>query len=160
MSNPRNFTHSSNFFFGTNLFGEETIYSIQNFNLPGISFTHIDMAKSSVRGVIEGDTILYNDLSINIILDEKLEVWKDIITTMQKMRNPYTSEGEYIHKRAWLEIHDDFSKIVLKIWFEDVMIESIDDIPFASNQEDEIITLGITLKYDYFTIDKSIPKPE
>ena len=76
----RNFTHNSNFFFQTNLFTEEeTSYAVQECNLPGMNFSHVQVGKSSVFGNLEGDTITYNDLILSLIIDEKLVVWKEII---------------------------------------------------------------------------------
>ena len=46
MANLRNFTHTSNFIFQTNLFTEEeTGYSIQEVSVPGLSFSTCRQAK-------------------------------------------------------------------------------------------------------------------
>ena len=149
----RNFSHTSNFFFGSNLFGEETLYAIQSCNLPGLSFTHIMTATRGVSAYIQGDTITYTDLNIEIIVDEELKTWKDIVGSMQKMRDPVTSSGELIEKISWLEIHDDNSKLILKLYFQGSKIESIGDLQYLSTGEDEILILPCTIKYDYYTIE-------
>lgn len=149
----RNFSHNSNFFFQTNLFAEEeTSYAIQECNLPGMNFSHIQIASSAVFGNMEGDTVTYNDLIISLIIDEDLVVWKEIINKMQRMRNPITSEGELIKKMGYLEIHDDDSNPILKIEFTDMMVEVIDDLNYNTTDEDEVITCTVTLRYDYYTI--------
>ena len=153
MAATRNFTHNSNFIFQTNLFGEETTYSIQEVALPGMGFSHVEVGKSSVLGNLQGDTINYNDLSIGVIMDEELLIWKEIVGTMQnKMRDPYSGTGDIESKYGHLEIHDDNSKLVLKLEFTGIMIESIDDLAYNTNADDEIITVNINLKYDYYTI--------
>lgn len=152
MANTRNFTHTSNFFFGTTLFGEETLYNIQMCNLPGMQFSHIQISRRAVQGNIQGDTLVYNDLNIDIIVDEKLEVWKDIVQSMQRMRDPKTSNGEQIERMSWLEIHDDNSNKVLRIELSGSMIESLGDLEFNTTGEDEIISLPVTVKYDYYKI--------
>ena len=152
MANTRNFTHTSNFFFGTTLFGEETLYNIQTCNLPGMNFSHIQVSKRSVMGNIQGDTIVYNDLSIGIIVDEELKVWKDIVGTLQKMREPEYSTAEQIERISWLEIHDDNSNKVLKIELTGSMIDSLGDLDFNTTGEDDIIVLPVNIKYDYYKI--------
>lgn len=153
MSNLRNFTHSSNFFFVTNLFSnEETTYSIQEVNLPGLSFSHIQAANRSALLNLQGDTLTFNDLILNIIIDEKLTVWKEIIGTMLKMRDAYSTKGENIEEMSFLEIHDDNSNLVLKLEFSGCMIETIDDLSYSTISEDEIVTCSVTIKYDYFRI--------
>lgn len=150
----RNFTHNSNFIFGTNLFGEETTYAIQECTLPGVTFSHIDIGRQSVMGHMQGDTLVYNDLSISIIIDEELKTWKEIVQSMQQMRNPVDGNGKIIEKMGWLEIHDDNTNKILKLDFVGMMLESIDDLQYSTNSEDEIITCSIGLKYDYYTIEQ------
>ena len=152
MSSNRNFTHNSNFMFQTNLFKEEeTIYAIQECNLPGMSFSHIQLSKSSVFGNMQGDTLTYNDLLISIIIDEELLVWKEIVNNLQKMRNP-ESTGEQIMKIGYLIIQDDNTNEVLRLEFTDMMVENIDDLNYSTNTDDEIITCTVTIRYDYYTI--------
>jgi len=149
----RNFTHNSNYTFITNLFGDETAYAVQSVNLPGLSFSHIDISQRGILGTIQGDTITFNDLSVNIIIDEKLEVWKDIVTSLLKMREPEYNTAEVIEKYGFLIIEDDQRREVIKLKFVNMKIESIDDLSYNSNSEDEIITCGVVLKYDYFLLE-------
>jgi hypothetical protein len=152
MSNTRNFTHNSNFFFGTNLFGEEATYNTQVVNLPGLSFSHINLSRQSSLLNMQGDTITYNDLTVEIIVDEELKVWKDIVGSLLKMREGESGLGENLEKSAFLEIHDDNTKKILKLEFENCMIESIDDLSYNTNSDDEIITVSVTIKYDFYRI--------
>lgn len=153
MANLRNFTHSSNFIFQTNLFTEEeTGYGVQELSIPGLSFSHIQTSKNAVFGNIQGDTVTYNDLTLNFIMDENLIIWKEIVQKMIKMRDPNNLTAEQIEKYGYLEIHDDNSKEVLKLEFINCMIESIDDLQYSTISDDEIITCSVTIKYDYYNI--------
>jgi hypothetical protein len=152
MANTRNFTHNSNFFFGTNLFGEETMFNIQTCNLPGLNFSHIQTGRQSSLLNFQGDTLTFNDLTVDIIVDEDLEIWKDIAGSMLKMRDAESGHGELIEKNSWLDIHDDNGKSVLKLRFKNCLIESIDDLAYNTNADDEIITVSVTIKYDYYEI--------
>jgi len=152
MQNIRNFSHTSNFFFSTTLFGEQTTYRLQSVNLPGLSFSHIQTSKSSVLGNLEGDTIIYSPLSMNFIIDENLDTWRELVSTAQKMRNPVDSTGELIEKYAILEIHDDNSNKILTLDFKGVMLESIGDLEFNTTSEDDILTLDVNVVYDYYVV--------
>lgn len=153
MASNRNFSHNSNYFFQTNLFTEEeTSYAIQECNLPGMSFSHIQTPKNAVFGNIQGDTITYNDLILNLIIDEELATWKEIVNKMQRMREPVHSTAENIEKMGYLEIHDDNSNIVVKLEFVNMMLETIDDLSYNTNAEDEIITCSVTIRYDYYIV--------
>ena len=154
--NLRNFAHSSNFYFQTNLFDrDESIYAVQECNLPGLNFSHIITSKRSALGNIQGDTITFNDLNLSLIIDENLEVWKEIISKMLIMRNPDTTEGENYERYGYLIIQDDNTNEILKLEFVNMMIETIDDLSFNTNSEDEIITCSIVLKYDYYNLISS-----
>ena len=148
----RNFTHNSNFVFNTNLFGEETQYNIQEVQLPGLSFAHMQTSTNSTFLNMQGDTLTYNDLTLNFIIDEDLMVWKEIVKSLQTMRDPTSGTGELLEKYSYLEIHDDNSKLVLKLEFINCMIEGIDDLAYNTTSQDEIITCSATIKYDYYTI--------
>jgi len=151
----RNFTHTSNFLFITNLFGKETTYYIQGVNLPGLNFSHIETSHRGGNLKLQGDTLVFNDLILNFIIDENLTVWKEITEIMLKMRKPdngsFTSKEDY-KKYSYLEIHDDNSNKILKLEFIDSRIESIEDLMFSTNNSDEIITCTVYLKYDYYNI--------
>jgi len=154
MSNVRNFSHTSNFLFTGTLFGEETTYKLQSINLPGVSFSHPQLAGSSVLGWAQGDTAVYNAVNMSFIMDENLELWKEIHRYLVKMRDPETSFGELNEKQGYLEIHDDNSNLVLKLRFVNMVIESISDLDFSTIQEDEIMTLEVTALYDYYVIEE------
>ena len=151
--NNRNFTHSSNFVFVTNLFNDEqTAYAIQEVNLPGLSFSHIASSHRSANLHLQGDILNFNDLTLNLIVDEELKVWKEIVNKMTRMRDAYSTNGENIEEMSFLEIHDDNSKLVLKLEFSGCMISSIDDLSFTTISEDEIITCSVGITYDYYRV--------
>jgi len=151
MRNLRNFSTTSNYQFGTSLFGTETTYAIQSVNLPGISFTHPEVSSGSVLGHIQGDTAQYNELELNFIIDENLEVWKEIINGMIKMRNT-EGLGQQVNCNSFLKILDSNNKEILHLDFTNTLISVISDVEYSSTEEDEIITLPVTITYDYYNI--------
>jgi len=147
----RNFTHKSNFIFGSNLLDENSIYYVQSTNLPGLSLNHISTSTRSMSLNFQGDTLVFNDLNLNIILDEELNTWKDIVNTIFKMRKD--GVGTLADQTSWLEIHDDNSNLILKLFFHGSLIESIGDVEYESNSEDDILTLPLTIKYNFYSIE-------
>jgi len=155
MSN-KNFTHNSNYYFGTTLFTDNVLYNIQQVNLPGVAFSHIKTSKSSVEGFLTGDTLVFNALNVNIIVDEKLETWQSIMSTIFVMREQDKGLGSDLEGQAWIVLQDDNGHNILKVTYHSARIESIGDLEFNSISEDEIITLDIGLVYDNFTIESYI----
>ena len=151
----RNFTHNSNYFFGSTLFGEDTSYAIQEVNLPGLSINSVDISRRGIMGHMSGDTLTYNDLSISLIMDEKLLIWKELVEALQDKVDPKKAQGDISNnsqKMAWMIIQDDNAKEILKLNFYGVSLGGIEDMQYSSNTEDEIITCPIVVKYDYFTV--------
>ena len=155
-NNLRNFSHTSNFIFGTNLFGEEATYLLQSVNLPGMSMSHVQVNHRSIMGNIQGDTTTFNDLSLEFIVDEELVLWKQIANHFKKMREQDKGTGDLINEYAWLEIHDDNSRKVLKLDFHGALFESFDDLIFNTTSDDDVLTLSGSMKYDYYTIDDGV----
>ena len=154
MRNVKNFSHSSSVYFVMDIFGREVTYNVQRVNLPGISFSNIELAKTAQRFLKQGDTPTYNTLSVDIILDENLEIWKEIVSTFQKM----TIEGDgdmYLTEfSSFLHIFDEKDKSILKLDFIDCVLQSIGDIEFDTTSDDEELTLTLTIDYAFFTFNK------
>lgn len=150
--NNRNFTHTSNFIFGTNLFSEDVTYYAQTINVPGISFGHIESSTRSVKFNLQSDTMEFSPLNITLIVDEQLENWKQIFKTLKRMREQDKGTGEKVEEYLWIEIHDDNSQKILHLDFYGAMLESLGDLTFNTTSEDEIVTTDIVIKYDYYDI--------
>ncbi len=154
MRNVKNFSHSSSVYFVMDIFGREVTYNVQRVNLPGISFSNIELSKTAQRFFKQGDTPTYNTLSVDIILDENLEIWKEIVSTFQKM----TLEGDgdmYLTEfSSFLHIFDEKDKSILKLDFIDCVLQSIGDVEFDTTGEDQELTLTLTIDYAFFTFNK------
>ena len=150
MRNVKNFSHSSSVYFVMDIFGREVTYNVQRVNLPGISFSNIELVKTAQRFLKQGDTPTYNTLSVDIILDENLEIWKEIVSTFQKM----TIEGDgdmYLTEfSSFLHIFDEKDKSILKLDFIDCVLQSIGDIEFDTTSDDQELTLTLTIDYAFF----------
>ena len=149
----RNFLTSSNFQFITDLFGEEISYNIQSVNLPGVGFNHIEISKGSIKGRIQDDTLNFDMLSITFIIDEDLEIWKQMIKTLFIMRDVTDSTSQCVYKNGILLIKNQNSETKAKLEFKDLQIEKIGEVTFNTTEsEDEFITCTVDLTYDYFTL--------
>jgi len=152
--NLRNFSHKSNFIFETNLFGENSTYTIQSCNLPGISLNPVETSNRGMNLSFQGDTLNYNELNLEFILEEDFSNWTEIINHFDKMRKIGSDTGNIDEKMSTLFIQNDNQKTLLKLKFFNCKATSISDIDFSSNEDDdEEITFTVTIKYDYFIIE-------
>lgn len=153
--NLRNFAHKSNFIFETNLFGENTTYSIQGVNLPGVSLNPVDTSHRGMNLSFQGDTLNYNDLNVDLILDEDFSNWLEIMEHINKMREIGGDTGNLDEKTSTLFVQNENEKTLFKINFYNCKVINISDLEFSSNEDDdEEITFNITIKYDYYKIEK------
>jgi len=153
--NFRNFAHKSNFVFVTNLFGEESTYSIQSANLPGISLQSIDSSHRGMNLSFQGDTLDFSELNIEMILFEDFSNWIEVVDTFNKMRELEDNEMNIEERRSTLFLQDENQDNILKIDFFNSKLLSVSDIEFSTSDDtDEEITFSLSIKYDYYTVEK------
>jgi len=156
--NSRNFTNSSNFLFGTTLLDEEVIMNIQDVNLPGISMSHSPLSSQTNLGYIQGDTLTYSPLNVNVILDENMEVWTKIVQTMKNMSED-DGTAEEIHSNSWLIIENNNHEPLIRIDFYNTIIESFGDITFTSTSENEELLMDVNFLYDHYEVSSLVVTP-
>jgi hypothetical protein len=152
-NNNKNFALDTSIYFGTTLFAEDTLYNVQSVNLPGVDFSHPQIASRSGALITgQADNITFNDLQLTLIIDEGFNIWKDIMTNafkMVKVTQPMFNKNFH---DAYVVITDSQGNDILKVWFRNAQITSIGDLSFASSNMNEHLTLDVGLKYDYMEI--------
>ena len=152
MQNVRNLAFDSNVFFGSTLLSQDTLYRVQETELPGITVNHIN--ENTKVGVIniQGSIAEYSPISITLILDEDLLIWKEIIKIMQKYHTPGTNLCEPLVGDSWIEIRDNRNNYKFKLELKNTYIKSIGNVTYKTTGDNEIITVKIELVYDYFEV--------
>ena len=125
--------------------------------VPGLSLGIIEKNWLGLVTKDIGDSVTFEPLTLTLILDEDMEVLKTIINNMVETRNPYTNAREPIKTefQSTLEINTNKNNPLLAVTFSDCWIQAIDDIEFSTTNDDDIISVTITVIYKSYEI-KSI----
>jgi hypothetical protein len=149
----KNFALDTSIYFGTTLFTEDTLYNVQSVNLPGVDFSHPQIASRSGALITgQADNITFNDLQITLIIDEGFNIWKEVMVNAFKMVRVTQPMFDKNFRDAYVVITDSQGNDILKVWFRNAQITSIGDLSYASSNMNEHLTLDVGLKYDYMEI--------
>ncbi len=142
-----NFADGTKVLFGCSLISDAE-YNVQNVSIPGITFSHPELgSKFGYNKYASADTVTFDSLSVVILLDEKLEYWKDIVN---RVMGVYDVEGP----TAWLEIYDSFDEKLFKINFTSCRVESIGQLEFDMTSQGETPpVLPIEIKFEKMEIE-------
>ena len=154
--NTRNFTHQSNVFFGCTLFGRDFTAFVQRVSLPGISFSNIELSKMAVKFYAQADTPTYEPLSVDLIVDSELKIWREIIQTFQEMTKQGVGDNNDRTFETFIHIFNERDESVIKIDYKHCILESIGNLEFDATSEDTAITLSLTINYAYFQFDNKV----
>ena len=154
MRNVKNFSHSSSVYFTMTVLGREVTYNVQRVNLPGISFNNIELSKTAQRFFKQGDTPQYNSLTLDIILDENLEIWKEIVSIFQTMTKEGDGDQELTEFTSYLHIYNEKDQSILRLEFIDCVFQNIGDVEFDTSGEDQELILSLTIDYAFFEFEK------
>lgn len=149
--NNKNFSHQSNVFFGCSLFKRDFTAFVQRVSLPGISFSNIEASKMAVKFYAPGDTPTYNPLNVDILLDDKLELWKEIVQHFQRGTIPGVGDNNLVEFESFVHIFGEDDKSIMRLNFHHCLLENIGDVEYDSSSEDAELTLSLSINYAYYT---------
>lgn len=139
--------------FTTTLFTPDTSYYVQEVNLPGVSINH-PVENTRVGTInLQGDVLSYNNLNLRLLVDEKLNLWKEILATFQKYHIPGTNTCEPVVGESFLEVYDGKNNYMFKVSFHNCYLSNLEDLNYMSTSDNETLVLGLTIVYDYYTIE-------
>lgn len=162
IKNNRNLATSTNMIFGSTLFDNEEYY-IRDVNLPGMTFSlpngYTSPSAFNTSLNLEPDTIDYNPLNVNFLVDEDLQIWKTIINKAKMASVGLLNDIENDKSTSWIIIKDNNGNTRMKIVYKDCVISDISDMSYSSGSNDEELTFSVTLMYSEFIIeDNKYPK--
>lgn len=150
--NTRNNAFNSNILFGSTIFSKDTIYQVQDTELPGIEVNHVQENTRVGHINIQGSTSKYNPIKLTVLVDEDLKVWKELIGVMQKYHIPGTNECEPLVGDSWIEFRDNRNNYMFKVELKNCYISSVSNLSYSTTSNNESLSLDIELIYDYFEI--------
>lgn len=151
--NIRDNSLSSNVLFYSTLLGEKTLYSVQQTELPSVDMEHPRMNTRSGVINVQGDIVEYQPITITFIIDSKLERWKEIMSVMQRYHIAGTNTCESVTGTSWVEIRDNNNNYLFKVVLHESYFKNIGALRYSSAEDDEVLSLEVTIVYDYFTIE-------
>lgn len=124
----------------------------QTFSLPTISLSPPKMnSRSGALVALASDTVEYDDLTVDIILDKEWKVWNDLYKFFLNELN--VEEGTFLKDQVfdtWIEFFDGSGKSVKKFMFYKCRLLSFGDINLSTmSGEDELNNLSLTFTFDY-----------
>lgn len=130
----------------------------QNVTHPGMIMSAVEVPFRKVAGVpFPGDTLTFNELSTNIILDENMQGYSEMFAWMRRLletnmgsvtTNPVSSYADIT--LSILSSHNNQTKQVRYI---DCVPTSLGDIVFASTSGGtDFITFNASFRFNYFEL--------
>lgn len=123
-----------------------TFYCV-NINLPSVTS---NIAPTQFRGQklpVDPDSIEYEPLNLRIMLDEKLDVYKEVFNWIRDNRTDDKYQGRDLILST-LSSHNNSTNLIR---FKDVIPTSISSVPFdAQAQTPEYLSIDVTFEYTEF----------
>lgn len=125
-------------------------------NIPGVTFGLPEVGgRGGAKALLSSDTITFNGLSIEILIDEDFKVYQEFIDKALKNVNVEDSTFTDEPFDFWVEINNNKGNKIMKFEFNSCRIESIDDIQLDTSDDITEYSMSVSLRYDYFNIIKS-----
>ena len=141
----------SNIQFGSNEFKPVWVNS-QTFALPAITLSPPKVnTRSGALVNLASDTVDYDDLSIDVIMDKDWDVWNSLYAFFLDGLN--VEEGTFLKEQPvdlWIEFFNGQGKSVKKFMFYKCRLLSFGDVALSTmDVEDELNTLNVSFTFDY-----------
>lgn len=139
----------------------------QNVTHPGMLMTAVEVPYQKIQGVpFAGDTLTFNELSANIILDEDMQGYTEMYSWIRRIldtptRTPIQRTASIIPTYADITLHilSSHNNTTKQIQYRECVPTSLGDIQFESTSTgDTFITFNASFRFSYFelkTIDST-----
>ena len=103
-----------------------------------------------------GDFLTFNDISLQVIVDEDYEVLVEIINYFNAVRSLDPNKLDWNHNfTGTLFATTNKNNFKKKFNFFNCWIKDMSDFTFSTNQTDDVpIILSVTMAFDYYTISR------
>lgn len=140
-------------------------FQCQQVNLPGASLGAVTRPTPFLDLYSPGTKLTYSPLVVTFFIDEELESWKNMLTWFYSIADP-TGFEKRDHERelqtnkhlsdATLTVLTNLNNPAVRIKFANVFPTDMSDIQFdTQSSADNIITVNVTFKYDYYTVESA-----
>ena len=150
--NYNNLAQLTNWTAGTDKFPLMPFY-LTSVNIPGMNFSLPETgSRFGARINLSSDTVSYNTLSFDFLIDENFEIYKTFYSYIKDNINPDKGTFADISFNMWLELNNSKGNKILKFEFYNARIESLGDIELNTTNPETEMTMNMSIKFDYFKI--------
>lgn len=151
MINTNNFASKTNWIAGSPAF-KNLPFFLTSVNIPGLTFNHPDIYGTAGKILLTADTVNFNDLSFEMLIDENFTIYFEFINNILTKINPEDRSFEEFSFDFWIEVNNNRGHKIFKYEFYNCKISSIGDIVLDTQSEETEHLLSVDLRYDYFKI--------
>lgn len=128
----------------------------QSTNIPSLNITETIRATPRVDIPIPGDKIEFEDLSIEFLVDENLEAWKEVHNWMIGIASPQNSSQYKADEQVCdgtLHIYSSHNNEIMKFQFYDMWPTNLSTIDFTEEDSETVVKKATaTFKYLLYTV--------
>lgn len=138
-------------------------YFCQDVILPGVSTNAIEIPTPFLSTYRHGEKLVYEQFSINAIVDEDLRVWEETYKWLVSMTKPdgyeqykkYNGGQRELYFDGVLTINTNANLPNMRFKFKSCHPTSLGSIAFSTKENAETIpTIDITFRYDSFELER------
>jgi hypothetical protein len=129
---------------------------VQEVNLPGYTIGQIETRWQSMSDKRPGDSIEFNDLMLTVLIDEDLEIYKEIYNNLILQHNPLTNTLECSKQLfdGYLFLLTNKNNLQHKVHFYNCWIKSLDDVQLShATSEDEQLIVTLNISYNFYMFE-------
>lgn len=152
--NPNNIAQKTNFILGTSKI-PKSVFMVQSVSIPGISVNHVTGigGRFGVQMKVGADNSEYSDVTFEVLLDEDLVTFREVMKLMQAQVHPGDGVFEDTDWEFWLLANNNKGHPLFRIDFIHSRLSSISDISLDS-MDDGNNTMSLTITYDWYEISE------
>lgn len=152
--NYNNLAQSTNFIAGSDKFNNVPFF-ITGLNIPGININHPEISggRQGTLMNLSGDSISYNSLSFEMLIDEDFQIYQELMDIVRKNISPTNGTYGDFYFDFFIEINNSKGNKILKLEFSNCRIASIGDIQLSTQDEATEYSLSMEIVYDYYIIE-------
>jgi hypothetical protein len=153
--NYNNLAQKTNYIAGSNKLELAPFY-LTSVNLPGVNLNHPEVGgRTGGRLNVTGDTISYNALSFEMLIDEDFKIYHEFMDKV--FLNIHANDGVFATNEFdfWVEVSNSKGNKLFKVEFHNCRIESVGDILLDAQDDMTEHLMNVEVKFDFYKIAKT-----
>lgn len=140
-------------------------FFLQGINIPNISLGTTITQTPFVQIPKPSNTLTFEPLNINYIIDEDMKSWFELYTWMTNLGNPeslnklgiltnFPGKNNSVTSDATLFVKTNSNNLNIKFTFYDIFPTELNGVQLTSTEGQEFLTSTVTFSYTYYTAEK------